>query len=113
MDCLFCKICSGDIPAQIIYQDDLVLAFDDISPQASVHKLIIPKRHIATLNDLEEADTMVVGHMAQTAQRLAKQFDIAEAGYRVVMNCNAQGGQTVFHIHMHLLGGRDLTWPPG
>jgi histidine triad (HIT) family protein len=113
MDCLFCQICQGTVPAAVSYQDDAVLVFDDIHPQAPIHKLIITKRHIATLNDLQEADTALVGHMLQVAQRLAKQLQIAEQGYRVLMNCNAQAGQTVFHIHMHLLGGRALGWPPG
>jgi histidine triad (HIT) family protein len=113
MECIFCNISQGKIPAQIFYQDDFVLAFDDIAPQAPIHKLIIPKWHIATLNELEETDTQLVGHMTQVAQRLAKQLNIAETGYRVLINCNADGGQTVFHIHMHLLGGRQLAWPPG
>ncbi len=113
MDCLFCKIISGDIPAKVIFQDDLVVAFDDINPQAPQHKLIVPRKHIATLNDLQEEDNNLIGYMAQTAKQLAKNLNIAEDGYRIVMNCNAGAGQTVFHIHMHLLGGRHMTWPPG
>jgi histidine triad (HIT) family protein len=113
MDCLFCNIASGKIPAKIIYEDDLVIAFDDINPQAAQHKIIIPRKHIATLNDLEKDDNLLIGHMIQSAKRLAKQLHIADEGYRVVMNCNAGGGQTVFHIHLHLLGGRPMTWPPG
>src|SRR5687767_11486912 len=113
MDCLFCKIANGEIPANIVYQDDKVIAFDDINPQAPIHKLIIPKKHIATLNDLTNNDNELIGHVYQTAKQLAKQLNIAETGYRVVMNCNEGAGQTVFHIHAHLLGGRLLHWPPG
>ncbi len=112
-DCLFCKIAAGDIPANIIYQDDQVIAFDDIHPRAPQHKLIIPRKHIPTLNDLLPEDTAVAGHLLLTAQQLAKELGIAEAGYRVVMNCNAAAGQLVYHVHLHLLGGRSLTWPPG
>jgi histidine triad (HIT) family protein len=113
MDCLFCKVANGQIPAKVIYRDDLVVAFDDINPQAPQHKLIIPQKHISTLNELQTEDNALIGHMAQTAKMLAKQLNIADDGYRVVMNCNAGAGQTVFHIHMHLLGGRQMTWPPG
>lgn len=113
MDCLFCKIASGEIPAKIIYQNDLVVAFDDINPQAPQHKIIIPRKHIASLNELKEEDGPLIGHMVTTATMLAKQLKIADDGYRIVMNCNAGGGQTVFHIHIHLLGGRQMTWPPG
>ncbi len=112
MDCLFCKIVAGDIPARKLYEDDQVLAFHDIGPQAPVHFLVIPKRHIRTLNDLSEDDKALTGHMLFTAQRLAKELG-CEAGFRVVMNCNAQGGQTVYHIHMHVLGQRQMHWPPG
>lgn len=113
MDCLFCKIAAGQIAAKIIFKDDLIVAFDDINPQAQQHKIIIPKKHIATLNDLQAEDTELIGHMIQSATKLAKELSIAEAGYRLVMNCNKEGGQTVFHIHIHLLGGRHMTWPPG
>ncbi len=113
MDCLFCKIIKGEIPAKLIYQDDKVVAIDDINPQAPHHKLIMPKKHIATLNDLATADNELIGHMVQVAKKLAKDFNIAEEGYRVVMNCNAGAGQSVFHIHMHFLGGRPMMWPPG
>lgn len=112
-DCLFCKIASGAIPAKIAYQDDQVVAFDDINPQAPYHKVIIPRKHIATLNDANDEDQPLLGHMAKTAANLAKTLNIAESGYRVVMNCNKGAGQTVFHIHFHLLGGRQMTWPPG
>lgn len=113
MDCLFCKIIARDIPADIVFEDDDVLAFRDIDPKAPEHILVIPKRHIATLNDLQEEDCALVGRLQFTAQKIAKELGMAEDGYRVVMNCNEAGGQTVYHIHMHLLGGRSMTWPPG
>lgn len=113
MDCLFCKVVSGEIPAKMIYQDESVVAFDDINPQAPQHKLIIPRKHIATLNDLQAEDNELMGQLVQAAKTLAKQLNIAEDGYRLVMNCNPGAGQTVFHIHVHLLGGRRMTWPPG
>ncbi len=113
-DCLFCKIAKGEIPANIIYQDDNMVAFDDIHPQAPIHKIIIPRKHIATLNDVSnQEDWNLVTRMMQTGTMLAKQLNIADDGYRVLMNCNAGGGQTVFHIHLHLVGGRQMTWPPG
>lgn len=112
-DCLFCKIARGDIPASIIYQDEKVVAFDDIGPQAPHHKIIIPRKHIATLNDIADDDASLVGHMMQTAAQLARTLNIADQGYRVVANCNSGGGQTVYHIHFHLLGGRQMVWPPG
>ncbi|WP_086480733.1 histidine triad nucleotide-binding protein [Oceanospirillum sanctuarii] len=113
MDCLFCKLVAREIPADIVFEDDDVIAFRDIAPQAPTHILIIPKRHISTLNDLTEEDCALVGRLQFTAQKIAKEVGIAEDGYRVVMNCNEDGGQTVYHIHMHLLGGRSMTWPPG
>jgi histidine triad (HIT) family protein len=113
MDCLFCKVVSGEIPAKIIYRDDLVVAFDDIMPQAPQHKLIIPQKHIATLNELHPQDNELIGHMVQTSKMLAQQLAIADNGYRLVLNCNPDAGQSVFHIHMHLLGGRKMHWPPG
>lgn len=112
MDCLFCKIARGKIPVRLLYEDDQVIAFHDIAPQAPVHFLVIPKRHIATLNDLGEADKALAGHILFTAQRLAKEQG-CDAGFRVVMNCNENGGQTVYHIHMHVLGQRQMHWPPG
>lgn len=113
MDCLFCKILSGDVPAQKLYEDDQVIAFQDIAPQAPVHFLVVPKKHIATLHDLkEEDDKALAGHILFTAQRLAEQQGCVE-GFRVVMNCNDLGGQTVYHIHMHVLGQRQMHWPPG
>ena len=113
MDCLFCKIIAQKIPANIIFQDDQVIAFDDINPQAKIHKIIIPRRHIATLNDLQNSDCDLIGHMVESAAKIANEFGIAQNGYRLVMNCNPEGGQTVFHIHLHLVGGRQMNWPPG
>jgi len=113
MSCLFCDIISRKIPGEIVYEDEQVLAFHDIHPQAPVHILIIPKEHVATLNDLTSDTASMMGSLFLTAKTLAKQFDIADAGYRVVSNCNPGAGQTVFHIHLHLLGGRPLHWPPG
>ncbi|WP_415905292.1 histidine triad nucleotide-binding protein [Neptuniibacter sp. QD48_55] len=112
MDCLFCKIINKEIPAEIIYEDEHVIAFNDISPQAPTHALIIPRKHIATLNDISAEDTEVVGHMVKTASTIAKQLGIDESGYRTVFNCNSDGGQTVYHIHLHLLGGKPMGWPP-
>jgi histidine triad (HIT) family protein len=113
MDCLFCKIAAGQIPANIIYRDDTVVAFDDINPQAPHHKIIIPQKHIATINDLHDEDSELIGDMVQSAAMLAKKLNIADDGYRLVFNCNAGAGQSVFHIHIHLLGGRRMAWPPG
>jgi len=113
MDCLFCNIASGKIPATLIYSDEEVVAFDDIHPQAPQHKIIIPRQHIASLNDIKPQEKGLLGHLVQTGTTLAKKLGIADEGYRLVMNCNAGGGQTVFHIHVHLLGGRHMTWPPG
>jgi histidine triad (HIT) family protein len=110
-DCLFCKIINGDITADKIYEDNDVLAFHDIGAQAPHHFLVIPKTHIATLNDVK--DSALVGKLTLTATRIAKELGFADDGYRVVMNCNGQGGQSVYHIHLHCLGGRQLTWPPG
>lgn len=112
-DTLFAKIIRREIPADIVYEDDEVLAFRDINPQAPVHVLFIPKQPFATLNDLTEADALTVGKLVLAASRWAKAQGFAENGYRVVMNCNRDGGQTVFHIHLHLLAGRAMHWPPG
>ena len=112
-DCLFCKIVAGDIDADIIYKDDKVIAFKDIKPKAPHHILIIPRKHIATINDIPDEDTELVGYLLQTAKKLAKQLGVAESGYRLVFNCNKDGGQEVYHIHLHLLGGRLHKWPPG
>jgi len=112
-DCIFCKIASGEIPADTVYEDDAVVAFRDLNPQAPTHVLVIPKRHIATLNDLQPEDEPVLGRMYGAARRIAEQEGFADTGYRTVVNCNEAGGQTVFHIHLHLLGGRMMHWPPG
>ncbi len=110
-DCLFCKIIAGEIPSKKIYEDEDVYAFHDIGAQAPHHFLVIPKQHIATLNDANDAT--LIGKLTLTASKIAKQMDFADEGYRVVMNCNEQGGQTVYHVHLHCLGGRPLSWPPG
>lgn len=112
-DTLFAKIIRREIPAQIVFEDDEVLAFRDINPQAPVHVLFIPKRAIATLNDAVDDDAALLGRLAMTAVRWAKAQGFADNGYRLVMNCNRDGGQTVFHIHLHLLAGRPMHWPPG
>lgn len=112
-DCLFCKIAEGTIPATVLQQDEHIVAFDDINPQAPQHKIIIPRKHIATLNDINVENENLAGHMILAAAKLASDLDIAKPGYRLVMNCNAGAGQTVFHIHLHLLGGRPMHWPPG
>jgi len=112
-DCLFCKILAREIPADILYEDEQVLAFSDIDPKAPTHALIIPKIHISTINDLTEEHNALIGHMFQVAKKIAKTKGYAEDGYRVVMNCNRGGGQAVYHIHLHLLAGRQMQWPPG
>jgi len=112
-DCLFCKIVAGQIPSSVVYQDDELFAFRDINPQAPFHALVVPKRHIATLNDITPADQALVGAMVRRAAALAGEHGYAERGYRTVLNCNADAGQTVFHLHLHVLAGRGLGWPPG
>jgi len=112
-DCLFCKIGAREIPADVIHETDDLLAFRDINPQAPTHALIIPKRHVASINELRAEDAEIVGKLFLAAKEIARDEGFSEPGYRVVMNCNAAAGQTVFHIHLHLLGGRDLRWPPG
>ena len=107
-DCLFCKIANKEIASKVVFENDELFAFHDISPQAPVHVLIIPKKHFGNLNEVTEPDSLVLSQMLQTAQSLAKQFKIAETGYRTVINTNAQGGQTVYHLHLHLLGGKQL-----
>ena len=111
--CLFCSIASGALAAKIVHQDDTCVAFEDLNPQAPTHVLIVPRRHIATLNDLTDDDESLVGHLITTARQIARDRGHAAAGYRTVFNCNGAAGQTVFHIHLHLLGGRTLSWPPG
>jgi histidine triad (HIT) family protein len=113
MDCLFCKIAGGQIHAAFVHQDEALLAFRDINPQAPLHVLIVPRRHIATLNDLSPADDALVGSMFRRAAAIADEHGYAERGYRTVFNCQREAGQTVFHIHLHLLAGRGLGWPPG
>ncbi|MFT5011866.1 MAG: histidine triad (HIT) family protein [Patiriisocius sp.] len=107
-DCLFCKIVNGDIPSDRVFEDDQVIAFKDINPQAPVHILIVPRQHIATTNDLTIENSDLLGHMIITAQHIVAENSLTEPGYRLVMNCNEQGGQTVYHIHLHILGGRQL-----
>ncbi len=113
MSCLFCRIAAGEIPASKVYEDADVLAFNDVNPQAPLHVLIIPKRHIATINDVAESDQALVGQLVRRAAAIAAEAGYADRGYRTVFNCNAEAGQTVFHIHLHLLAGRSLGWPPG
>ena len=112
-DCLFCMILAGDIPADIIYESEAAIAFRDINPQAPTHVLVIPRKHIATINDIEPEDYELVGGLYAAAAQIADDEGFAEQGYRAVMNCNEGAGQTVFHIHLHVLGGRRLNWPPG
>jgi histidine triad (HIT) family protein len=110
-NCLFCKMVDGEIKPDTVYEDESILAFRDIHPQAPVHILIIPKRHLATLNDID--DPLLAGRLLQTAVELAGKEGIAEEGYRTLINCNSHGGQAVYHLHLHLLGGRPMHWPPG
>ena len=109
MDCIFCKIASGEIPSEILYQDDEVIAFADINPVAPTHLLVVPKRHIPSLAHLSEDETPLIGHMVIIANRLAREHGVAESGYRLVINCGREGGQAVPHLHMHILGGRQLS----
>ena len=109
MDCIFCKIAEGEIPSDTVYQDEEIIAFRDINPQAPVHIVIIPRRHIASLSDLSESDSALVGRMVAAANRLAEEEGITEKGYRVVINCGKEGGQLVPHLHLHLVGGRQLS----
>jgi histidine triad (HIT) family protein len=111
--CLFCKILAGEISATRVYEDERLIAFNDINPQAPMHVLVVPKQHIATLNDLAGDDDDLVGAMVRAAAKIARDRGHDGPGYRTVFNCNAQAGQTVFHIHLHVLGGRVMTWPPG
>ena len=113
MSCLFCRIAAGEIPVSKVYEDADVLAFNDINPQAPLHVLVIPRRHIATTNDIAESDQALVGQLVRRAAAIAADKGYADRGYRTVFNCNAEAGQTVFHIHLHLLAGRALGWPPG
>ena len=112
-ECLFCKIIDKKIPAEIVFENDTLLAFNDIEPQAPVHVLIIPKEHVTTTNDLNDSHKELIGEMLLTAKKLAFKYKIDKDGYRTVFNCNKKGGQAVYHIHLHLLGGRQMKWPPG
>jgi histidine triad (HIT) family protein len=111
--CLFCKIINGDIPASIVYDDDRIVAINDINPQAPTHVLVLPKRHIETLNDLQPGDDQLIGELVRRAAAIAAERGLSAGGFRTVFNTNRDAGQTVFHIHLHLLGGRSLGWPPG
>jgi histidine triad (HIT) family protein len=112
-ECLFCKIIDGKIPGTIVYKDDTLVAFKDINPQAPLHALIVPRRHIPTLNDLQAGDDALVGEMVRRAAAIAAEHGYDTRGYRTVFNCNAEAGQSVWHIHLHVLGGRRMSWPPG
>ena len=112
-NCLFCKIINREIPATIIFDNDYVLAFEDIDPQAPIHLLIIPKKHIATINDIEPSDKKICGDMLLAAKDIASIMNVDSRGYRTIFNTNEDAGQTVFHIHMHFLAGRKMKWPPG
>ena len=112
-DCIFCKIAAKNIPARIIHEDDLAIAFEDINPQAPAHTLIVPRKHIPTALDIEHTDQALIGHLFQIGAKIARDKGIAGKGFRLVMNTNADAGQTVFHVHLHLLGGRAMHWPPG
>ena len=113
MSCLFCRILAGEIPGKFLYQDDRLVVLQDINPQAPLHALVIPRKHVATLNDLSEEDDALMGEMLRRAAIVAREHGVADSGYRAVFNCNREAGQTVFHIHLHVLGGRSLAWPPG
>ena len=112
MDCIFCKIVDGEIPAAKVYEDDHVIAFEDLNPVASMHVLVVPRKHISTVSDIREEDDELVGTMVRVAARIAAERGLAEPGYRLVLNCNEDAGQTVFHIHLHVMGGRPMGWPP-
>ncbi len=112
-DCLFCRMVKKEIKCDVVYEDDMVIAFRDINPQAPTHILIIPRKHIETSLDVQEEDASLIGHIYLVASRLARKEKIDKSGFRVVTNCNRDAGQAVFHLHMHLLGGRSFSWPPG
>jgi histidine triad (HIT) family protein len=112
-DCLFCRIVNRDVPASIVYEDDHIVAIEDINPQAPTHVLILPKRHIASLEELKAGDDQLVGELVRRAAAIARDRGVAAGGYRTVFNTNRDGGQTIFHVHLHLLGGRAMKWPPG
>ncbi|MDI6802069.1 MAG: histidine triad nucleotide-binding protein [Thermodesulfovibrionales bacterium] len=112
-DCIFCRIIEKKIPAKIVYEDEFAIAFEDINPQAPVHTLVIPKKHISTLLDLKDEDSNLIHHLLKVANKIARDKGIAERGFRLVTNCNPESGQSVYHIHFHILGGRQMHWPPG
>ena len=112
-DCLFCRIGKGEIPAAVVYQDNLVMAFRDISPRAPVHVLLIPRKHISSLSELSQDDDMTIGHLVRISAQIAESEGLSSSGYRLVANCGSEAGQVVEHVHFHLLGGRSLHWPPG
>lgn len=112
-ECIFCKIVDKKIPAKIVYEDEFTIAFEDINPQAPVHILVIPKKHVPTLLDIKDEDSSLISHLIMVAKRIAIDKGIAQRGFRIVTNCNPESGQTVYHIHIHLLGGRKMHWPPG
>ncbi len=113
MNCIFCKMAAGEIKPDVVYEDDSVLAFRDMNPQAPTHVLVIPREHIETLNDVTDAQGRLIGRMVAAVRKIAAEEGIADSGYRTVFNCNAEGGQSVYHLHLHLLGGRPMNWPPG
>jgi histidine triad (HIT) family protein len=113
MNCLFCRIVAGELPARVIHRDDTIVAFHDVNPQAPVHVLVVPVEHIATLNDLTPGHDALIGAMVRRAAAIAADLGLAARGYRTVFNCNREAGQSVFHVHLHLLGGRPMSWPPG
>ena len=112
-ECLFCKIVARAIPAALVYEDDVVVAFDDINPQAPTHTLVIPRKHVASMAELQDSDVALLGRLMSAGNTIAKQKGIADTGYRLVVNTGVHGGQSVFHLHLHVLGGRHLAWPPG
>ena len=113
MDCIFCNIAKGKFNTNFLYEDSEIIAFYDVNPQAPTHVLIIPRQHIVTINDTDSKDELLLGKMILVAKQLAEQHHLKEPGYRLVFNVNSQGGQAVYHIHLHLLGGRQMNWPPG
>ena len=113
MSCLFCRIINRELPSKTVFEDASMVAFHDVNPQAPVHVLVVPRKHVATLNDLTSEDSALVGDMTRRAAAIAKELGIDQRGYRTVFNCNREAGQSVFHIHLHLMGGRSFAWPPG
>ena len=113
MSCLFCRVINGEVPSRKVHEDETIVAFHDINPQAPVHVLVVPRKHVPTLNDLAPEDSALVGDMMRRAAAIAKDLGIDARGYRTVFNCNREAGQSVYHIHLHLLGGRAMRWPPG